>query len=97
LALPDHRELAATFSHSLRARLTPQEWQAMRRDNAAETDPHVCHSHDHLDANMVMDAALADHGVEIWMADGEEMREDVQVLWNDAWTYAKHTYLTEAK
>lgn len=91
----DYKTLGDTFAERLRERLTLRQWQMMRHDNRCETHPNICHSHDYLDANMVMDVALAEHGVNIWTDDGEEMREEVQHLWNDAWTYAKAAHLTE--
>jgi hypothetical protein len=50
--------------------------------NALETSPDVCHSHDFLDANMVMAQAFGDCGV---ANDPESIDE---ALWARAWNHA---------
>lgn len=92
--LPSPATVADAFAAVLKDWLTPAEWEEMRERNAAETSPLVCHSHDHCDANMAMDAAIRDlTGItEINVED-----PDINSLWNDAWTLAKAKHLTAPK
>lgn len=96
----DHKDIGNTFAALLREFMSDSEWEQMRKDNAAEECGIVCHSHDYVDANMVMQDALEIHDVDIWKHGGdwdnedEGMRDEVCNLWNDAWDYAKKTHLT---
>jgi hypothetical protein len=84
MTLPTTQELADRFVTLLRRDLTPKQWQAMVRDNRTETNPHICHSHDHCDANMVMAEAfeaLAGVAPDI-------DNDDHTALWNAAWDAA---------
>lgn len=55
------------------------------RQNAEEMNPHVCHSHDHCDSNMSMDAAFT-HVTGV----GCEVTFEPHVrLWGQAWDKAK--------
>lgn len=47
-------ELASRFCLRLSKCLTHEEWTELGELTRAETDPSVCHSHDHVDANQVM-------------------------------------------
>lgn len=53
--------------------------------NKCESNDLICHSHDFVDANMVMLAAFEDVYKRAIDMDNEEELE----LWNDAWAIAK--------
>lgn len=98
---PDPRRLAKEFARQLFACLSIEEWAEMRRLNAAETSPNVCHSHDYVDANMVMqDAWRACVRDKNWaLASEAEDPGLVEVqcdIWNRAWDIAKAKHLSEA-
>lgn len=66
--VPDEDEkmeltIGVEFVNRLERELGPELFKELRALNAAEPDPLVCHSHDHLDANEVMLAA-AEHVLE---------------------------------
>jgi hypothetical protein len=90
--------IAAKFAEGLRHALTADEWAEMRRRNAAQTNPAICHSHDFCDANLVMDAAFkAVTGNSIGEREeaGNGGMSDAELeLWSDAWTIAKARHLT---
>lgn len=55
--------------------------------NRREEYPGVCHSHDFCDANMAMDGALRDLGVDMeWGEEGMPLW--INQLWNEAWEIA---------
>jgi hypothetical protein len=56
-------QLATEFVDELRDQLTPAEFAEVRKRNAAETNPLICHSHDFCDANMVMLDAIERLGI----------------------------------
>lgn len=91
---PKAEVLAAEFAKRLREEMTPKEFEEMRRLNAEETDPSVCHSHDFLDANMTMHEAM-------WNVLGREPDlgddDDDTALWNDAWDLAAVEHLGRKK
>jgi len=72
------------FCEALRERLTPQMFQQMLALNAAESNPHVCHSHDFCDANVFMEEAISEAGVSV----GVDHPYHSQV-WREAWKKAK--------
>lgn len=77
--------LARLFSEGLKEALTYQEFSQVLDRNAHETNPGVCHTHDFIDANMIMsDAFVAMAGHEV---DGNS--DDDVDLWNAAWDIAK--------
>lgn len=81
--------IGETFAAMLQDALTPAQWEAMRAANVT-AGAGVCASHDHCDANMVMDPAFtAVMGRE---ADGAS--EADAALWSAAWDYAKARRLT---
>jgi hypothetical protein len=52
----------------------------------------VCHSHDHCDANMAMEAAMHNFGLDIFSddeEDGDPLVEEHVGIWNAAWAIAK--------
>lgn len=86
-------QIANRFAAILREWLTPTEWTAMLSANATETDPGVCHSHDHCDANMAMDRAFRDCGLAA-LLDSDQMSEDTCRLWSTAWRDAFKRHLS---
>ncbi len=52
--------------------------------NAVERNPEVCHSHDFIDANVVMYDAMRHEGVSTWLQD-----EAAMAIWNNAWNLVK--------
>lgn len=84
------RDLAERFAEYLRRDLNDYEWNAMRRRNAAETNPAVCHSHDFTDSNMQMlEAFESVYG----RAVDFEADSDMAAI-ADAWNVAKADRLT---
>jgi hypothetical protein len=59
----DYDRLAADFSESIRSHLTAAQLAAVNLRNSAETDPHVDHVHDFIDANDCMYDALEKQGL----------------------------------
>lgn len=85
--------LSSEFVRVLRGHLDPGQWEEMRRRNAAEAGPDVCHSHDFCDANIAMYEAFTNLGVDPFpIGDGEMLEENV-ALWNGAWDLAWRDYL----
>lgn len=83
--------LATAFSRNIRAALEPEELQEAVVRNLAESSAGVCHTHDFLDANMIMDAAFSEaFGREREDEDPEtgEEPEDF-AIWSAAWMLAK--------
>ena len=87
----DIQYVARRFVARLRNDLTTQEFNDMRKANAVETNPYICHSHDYVDANEYMLAAIKDHcrneihDQSDWFID----------LWNAAWSLAKSEAIGE--
>ncbi len=87
----DHvRAAAAKFLQNLEHDLgNPQTYALVCLQNLVEANPHVCHSHDYLDANMTMAGAVAEAlGVE--PEDVNVQNANVLALWNKAWDVALH-------
>lgn len=74
--------LAQTFVQHLRDALSAEDYREMRRRNR-NAAPGICHSHDFLDANVVMAQAFRDNGL-----DPDVSNDDVVALWNEAWEVA---------
>ena len=80
------RELAQEFAVRMHYELSPKEIAKINQLNDLEQSPYICHSHDLLDANMVM----------AWAFDSLFDREydmdnnDDTWLWNNAWEIAKN-------
>jgi hypothetical protein len=92
------KRVADTFVESLREDLSKEEFRAMCAANADETDTDVCHSHDYLDSNENMMAAVEDvlgdvDGRIVGLTDDHgdypEYADWFIELWNTAWTLAK--------
>lgn len=80
--------IAREFSRVLREWITDEQMQEVIRRNKAETDTRICHSHDFCDANMAMDAAFRDLGMDPFEG-GEHISEATCELWGAAWDVAK--------
>lgn len=94
MSQPSPATIARTFARYLFDDFDDlRTFREMRRRNAAEVNPRVCHSHDFCDANMTMEAALVGHGVTVFGADGH-MTESACALWNAAWEVAMTRHLT---
>lgn len=90
------QRLALAFSRALREAL-PAVMHSVIVANRQETDPGICHSHDHCDANMVMAGAFEEVlGRPAYMScdveDGNcteaQCAADMR-LWDAAWTLAR--------
>lgn len=78
------QEIAYAFVRLLRDALSLAEFAEMQKRNAAEPDLNICHSHDFLDANVVMADAYKNHtGEEIDLQSDEDI-----AIWNMAWKLA---------
>lgn len=77
-------DLAKQFVTALRSKVGDDVYLQIVALNKAETDPGICHSHDFVDANMVMAMAFtAVTGTEV------DVRSSSQsLLWNRSWTQA---------
>lgn len=51
-------EIAANFASQMAAHFTPAQLDSVSDDNAKESSPHICHSHDLCDANELMAVAF---------------------------------------
>lgn len=77
--------IARRFSALLRNCLSHHALTEAIKKNAAEPHSEVCHTHDHVDANMVMaDAFKECTGREIDLQSVED-----SALWGEAWYHAK--------
>jgi hypothetical protein len=85
-------QLSETFLRLLREEIGPLNYERACERNRCESSPHVCHSHDFCDANMVMAAAFAAHGTKV------DVDNDVHTaLWTGAWHLAFATMVRETR
>ena len=77
--------LAREFGSRVQEELETYEFWPMLDRNKAATDPNVCHTHDHCDAN----ALMADAFRTVIGRDPAPDSDVDQELWNDAWAIAK--------
>ena len=85
--------VADTFARLLKKALTPEEFTEVRHRNGSPAyGGNICASHDFCDANLIMEAALTEHGVKVLEAGGA-MRDEALEVWNEAWRIAKQTRL----
>jgi hypothetical protein len=93
--------LAAKFAELLHEQLGRGEMAKVIARNRREPSESVCHSHDFLDANMVMDDAfLQILGYSACDTGGEGigcMSDKCMELWNAAWTIAKNSEFNKEK
>ena len=81
------RRLALEFIDQIRSFLTPEEIAEVVERNSRQRNPHVCHTHDFIDANELMQDAFQEvfPGVP-WY---ERTDRPGDGLWEDAWDLAK--------
>lgn len=77
--------ISQAFARDLRACLPAATMDLIVASNSTEPDRNVCHSHDYLDANMVMAGAWEEVMGREPNVDSDEDCE----LWNLAWDRAK--------
>lgn len=81
----DPLTLAESFSWRIRARLNRAQLAKVVQRNREDADDRVCHTHDFIDANVVMGGAFK----EVVGRESEPASEVDAELWNDAWYLAK--------
>ena len=79
-------QLASEFSKALSTQLTPAQMREVIARNAQEMDPHICHSHDFCDANVVMHEVFLAHDMDPAEEGGAEKWGN---LWDKVWNLAK--------
>lgn len=82
--------LANAFSQKLRNKLSAKVIGLIIALNEAEADPQICHTHDFIDANEVMNEAyksITGQNFEPFLASGD-FASDLPI-WNEAWALAK--------
>jgi len=88
------QQVGATFLYILQDWMTAEEWEEMQQANAereAEASLAVCcASHDYLDANEAMLAAIRENDAPciLDIEDGTPEFEAACKIWNDAWEWA---------
>lgn len=83
---PTVDSLALEFCDAMRATLSAEQMKSVVSLNREETNPHVCHSHDFCDANMVLHEVFMRRGMDL----SDEARTDrLTDLWNQTWDLAK--------
>lgn len=76
--------LCRVFILELRRAVSAENYAEICARNALRDDPLVCHSHDFIDANMVMAAAFTvTTGMEV-----DTQSDEQRLLWNSAWSQA---------
>lgn len=86
------RQLADAFKRHMQEELGLDLCFEVDRENKRRGDDGTCASHDHCDANMVMDAAAQGLGVHMFPDDAPEdfeVDQEVVDLWNAAWSLAR--------
>ena len=78
----DIERVSREFSKVLLHNLGHKVLCAVVDANTKERDPSVCHSHDHIDANVAMDRAMKRAGI-------SEGSSREQLVWDRAWKLAK--------
>lgn len=76
--------LANEFIKLLKQYLSEEEFNEVKRRNAIETDKRICHSHDYIDANVVMLEAMKNLNIKIDFESDETFK-----LIHEAWILAK--------
>lgn len=82
-------DLARAFDRHLRQAVTVEEYaEILHRNKQEPADSPVCHSHDFVDANMIMDAAFQDVFGHTSAADSDTDAQILGVAWM-AWKQAR--------
>jgi hypothetical protein len=79
--------IAKLYSEKLKQELTPEELTQAIKDNRSEEMDGVCHTHDYIDANMVMLEAMEEIMGEGY-CDDIPVDQEKTLLWNDSWKMA---------
>lgn len=92
-------EVAFSFGKRLEEAVGADAYLAIVAQNAKDLDD-CCASHDHCDANVIMEAAMNAHGIaqpdvsefdmEVWSDVFHERDEAYTELWNAAWDHWKN-------
>lgn len=83
--------VAQKFVELLKNEIGSEKFSLVLASNREEVSPHVCHSHDFCDANMVMNEAFkASVGVD---ASEDINNETLLAKWSSAWDYAKNVLM----
>lgn len=85
---PIAQRVAWLFSALIRAELTEDELADVLAMNAREEDRRLCHTHDVIDANVLMVSALDACGVKPCEPGDEAAAKAYTSLWNEAWDLA---------
>ena len=78
--------LAREFSAALKTELSVDEMVEVVRLNRVESNPHICHSADFCDTNMVLHEVFMKYGMDVADEGGVEKWG---ALWNETWDKAK--------
>lgn len=82
------KKLARAFSARINNDLDPYEIVEVIMRNRSEPESQVCHTHDFVDANMIMAEACRDIGLDPEEAFGDA-QSDISETWSAAWALAK--------
>lgn len=93
MTLPTVEQVSKAFRTVAQRELGPYTCNLIDLTNAKRGDDGTCASHDHCDANMLMDEALQSLGVVMFPEDAPDdwagPDEAVIDLWNKAWDHAR--------
>jgi len=82
-------KIAKNFALEVYEEVGKEKLEEIVKLNDEEQDETICHSHDFMDANMAMDAALKRSGFDFEKSPSIFMSDDFVYLWNKAWGVAK--------
>lgn len=80
---PKQYSIAIKFSEYVRQALSPVQLADVLNKNHAEPNKNICHTHDYIDANMLMQKAMLDEGISPWQ------EKDRDANWDASWNFAK--------
>lgn len=96
--------VSCEFAVRVESCLKRSDLKEMRRRNALQTDPSICHTHDFCDANALMDEAFVSarqictcvrenvpYGETAVPVIPDANTDDFRIVWDAAWEYAKLT------
>lgn len=84
---PTPEQVSKAFRRLMQEELGSYKCTLIDHANDLRGDDGTCASHDHCDANMVMEAAFRSLGVEVLGESG--VTDDTCLLWNKAWDHAR--------
>ena len=92
-ALPTVEQVSKAFRQKMQAELGSYKCNLVDHANTLRGDDGTCASHDHCDANMVMDDALRSLGVVMFPDDAPDdwsgPSQETVDLWNASWDHAR--------